>query len=83
MDNGNKEEAKQLTVDQVVITRDRTTGAVSFACTTPDIDLALDMLGRATRHLDVQFRVNAGIAAQQKLKDAQAEYDLTQRLMRK
>jgi allophanate hydrolase subunit 2 len=74
---------QQLTVDQVVLIRDRATGAVSIGGNVQDIDLMLNILAQATRHMDVQFRITAAVAAQEQLKQRQADFERVQRLMGK
>ena len=84
-DNGaNGETAQaQLPVDQLVLNRDRVTGAVSIGGNVADLDLILDMLGRATRHFDVQYRIMAAIQAQEEVKQRQADMMRVQNLLRK
>ena len=81
-ENGEAKEA-QLDADQIVITRDRKTGKVQIDGNVADLDLLLDMLGRATRYYDVRYRINAALIAQEEVKQQQAEYQRVQRLLGK
>lgn len=78
-----KAEAGQLNVDQLILNRDRTTGRVEIAGNVNDLDLVLNMLAQATRHVDVQFRIVAAVQAQAQLKQQQADFERVQRLMGK
>ena len=75
--------AAQVNVDQVVLIRDRTTGQVTINGNVQDLDLMLDMLARATRHMDVQFRITAAVEAQARIKQQQEDFQRVQRLMGK
>ena len=79
------EEAKfaQLEVDQLVLTRDRMTGAVAITGNVKDIDMTLDMLSRATRYFDVQYRIGASIQAQEQINERKKEFERVQRLLGK
>jgi len=79
------EEAKfaQLEVDQLVLTRDRMTGAVAITGNVADIDMTLDMLSRATRYFDVQYRIGASIQAQEQINERKKEFERVQRLLGK
>ena len=81
-ENGEAKQA-QLDVDQLVINRDRKTGHVQITGNVPDIDLVLDMLGRATRYYDVRYRITAALVAQEEAKQQRAEYERVQRLLGK
>jgi hypothetical protein len=74
-------EAPAQLLDQVVITRNRATGEVALGGNVTDLDLILDMLGRATRHTDVQFRIIAAVQAQEDIKRKKAEMELAHSIM--
>jgi hypothetical protein len=82
--NGNSENKPgELNADQLILTRDRVTGAVSIGGNVQDLDLILDMLGRVTRHMDVQFRITAAVQAQEQIKQRQAEMQRVQSILRR
>jgi hypothetical protein len=81
-ENG-EQKAQELNCDQIVLLRDRTTGRVTLTGNVQDIELGMDMLGRALRFLDVQYRIQAGIAAQAELKQRQEEFMRVQSLLGK
>jgi len=73
----------QADVDQVILTRDRKTGQVAIGGNVTDIDLCLNMLSQATRHMDVQFRVIAAFDAQAQVQKRKEELKFAQDFMRK
>jgi allophanate hydrolase subunit 2 len=83
MPENGEAKAGELNVDQVVLTRDRKTGAFTIGGNVQDIDLSLNMLAQATRHLDVQFRIVAAVEAQRQIKEQQADFERVQRLLGK
>jgi len=70
-------------VQQLIITRDAKTGAVTIGANVTDIELSLEMLSRVTRYLDVQYRIMAAIDAQQEVKKRQEEFRRVQQLLGK
>jgi len=70
-------------VQQLIITRDAKTGAVTIGGNVTDIELSLEMLSRVTRYLDVQYRIMAAIDAQQEVKKRQEEFRRVQQLLGK
>ncbi len=73
----------QVEVDLITLTRDRKTGQVSIGWNVKDIDLCLNMLSQATRHMDVQFRIIAAMDAQAQAKQRQEDMKRVADLMRK
>ena len=70
-------------VQQLIITRDTKTGAVTIGGNVTDIELSLEMLSRVTRYLDVQYRIMAAIDAQQEVRKRQEEFKRVQQLLGK
>lgn len=83
MSENGEAKAGQLDVDQIVLIRNRKTGEFSIGGNVQDIDLSLNMLAQATRHLDVQFRIIAAVEAQARTKQQQEDFQRVQRLMGK
>lgn len=73
----------QAEVDVITLTRDRKTGAVSIGGNVTDMDLHLNMLAQATRHMEVQFRIIAAMEAQAQVKQRQEDMARVANLMRK
>jgi len=45
--------------------------------------MTLDMLSRATRYFDVQYRIGASIQAQEQINERKKEFERVQRLLGK
>ncbi len=73
----------QIEVDLITLTRDRKTGQVSIGGNVTDIDLCLNMLVQATRHMDVQFRIIAAMDAQAQAQQRKEDMARVANLMRK
>jgi hypothetical protein len=88
-DNGN---AQVSELDHLFLAFDRKTMTLTISGDAWDrvaqrdpraFDLLLAMLGQATRHVETQFRIIAGMEAQAAQRAAQEEYNRVQRLMGK
>ena len=75
--------AAQVNVDQIVLTLNRETGELNIGGNVQNLNLSLNMLAQATRHLDVQFRIIAATEAQAQIKQQQEDFQRVQRLMGK
>jgi hypothetical protein len=82
-ENGEAKQAQQLEVDQIILTRDRKTGGVQVSGNVQDIDLTMDILNRALRFFDVQYRITVGTQIQMNIKAQQDEFLRVQRLLGK
>ena len=60
---------------EVIVTMDRETLRVTLGGNVHDIDVLMNMLLTALRYLDVQYRITAGIKAQEELKRSQQLLD--------
>lgn len=65
----------------VKVTMDRGTLAVNVDTEIKDIDTIINMLSTAMRYLDVQYRIAAGIKAQEQWKQRQQEMQVAAAMM--
>ena len=68
---------------QLVLDYDPATGVMNLGGNVQNLDVILNMLAQATRFVDVQYRINAAVQAQEELKKRQAEFARVQSLLRK
>jgi hypothetical protein len=68
---------------QVILTMDRDSNALDIGGNVQNIDILLNILSQATRFLDVQYRVAAGIQAQQKVNQQRQSLDVAMQLFGK
>lgn len=90
-ENGNEQE-QQPELDHLLLTYNRRTLLLELTGDAHDrlksgdprgFDLVLGMLTQAHRHIEVQFRIVAGLQAQLQQKQAQEEFNRVERLLGK
>ena len=78
--SGNGRSALPESVVQIVLTYDRMTGVCEIGSSEKNIEIILAVLTAASRQADVSYRVAAGIAAQQQIKEHNANIALAESL---
>jgi hypothetical protein len=65
---------------QLVLEQDAVTGVLNFSGNVQNLDVILGMLAQATRHVETQFRINAGMAAQEMRASQKKDAELVSQL---